>query len=506
MAQGHFQRLTQAQKQILAPILQQNVQLLVLNTMDLMQEINKKLDDNPFLDVEPGSEKSTEIDSIIEKALTNKELSKQKDDEFEDLEKNIYEDSSRFQFDKKASSRSDENTKQNFLENTITSKEPLYQDLKAQIMLLDLSPHEMKIADMILSCLNEQGVLKASTLEIANYLKVPQEDIDKILEKIQKLDPPGVGARDTKEFILLQVEYNFGRNSDAYDVAKVYFEAFEELENETPTQSEKKAEKEIKQIHYNAQKIRKKVTSLVCERLSLKASEVEEILKEIEENITPTPSEDNSEEQSSYIIPDIVVSVDPESFAIEIKVFDDYLPKLKLNKEYKKYLRKERGVEQSQDLKELKNKYEEAKSFVNLIKRRSSTLYNLSMHLVEIQREFFLKGAEFIKPLTIKEMAEILDVHESTVSRIVNNKYISTPYGVYPLKFLFSHRVGDNKSDVSAKKINEMIKKIIESEGGNKKLSDSKIEQILKNMGIKISRRTVAKYRKKLNIRSSFER
>jgi RNA polymerase sigma-54 factor len=128
------------------------------------------------------------------------------------------------------------------------------------------------------------------------------------------------------------------------------------------------------------------------------------------------------------------------------------------------------------------------------------------MNLIDIQREFFIKGKEYIKPLTIKEMGEILGVHESTVSRIVNNKYIATPFGVYPLKYLFSHHIGGNRPDVSAKKVGEMIRKIIESEGGNKRLSDSRIEKILNNMGINISRRTVAKYRKKLNIKSSFDR
>lgn len=510
MAQGHFQRLEHSQRQILAPILQQNIQLMVLNTMDLLQEIHKKLDDNPFLEMESDNGRGQEIENLIATRVANEKVSEIPEDDFDSLKQDIYEDSNKFQFDKRISGPSDANSKQNFLENTITTSQSIYDHLKAQLKMHNFSADEAKIADVIISCIDEYGILRTSLEDIVTYSHSDMEEVEATLRKVQELDPPGVGARDTQEYILIQIEKLYGENSLIYRGVKLYFEVFQELEGGKDSEglSDKKKKEALQQLQYNAQKMKKKAMQKVADKLKVRLEDVEAILKKVEENIQPAPIIDvlDEDDSFSYITPDIIVTVDPEDFSVDVKVFDDYLPKLRLNQEYKKHLRKERGVEVSENIQELKNKYEEAKSFVNLIQRRSSTLYNLTMHLVDIQREFFLKGTEFIKPLTIKEMAEILGVHESTVSRIVNNKYISTPFGVFPLKYLFSHRISGSSGDVSAKKVGELIKKIIENEGGKKKLSDSSIEKILKNMGVKISRRTVAKYRKKLNIHSSFER
>jgi RNA polymerase sigma-54 factor len=372
---------------------------------------------------------------------------------------------------------------------------------------LDMTREDWEIADVIISCIDEYGILRTSLEDIAQYTRSDMTRVEEALKAVQNLDPPGTGARNSREYIMIQVEKKYGQESKVFQVISEYLDVFEKVEEKYQVQETTK-KVEIQKVRYNAEKLKKKTIKQVAENLGLKNDEVEEILKTIEENILPSPvfREGEGNENFAYVVPDIVVSVDQEDYTIEVQVFDDYLPKIKLNREYKKYLRKKRGSDQNENVQDLKNKYEEAKSFVNLIKRRRSTLYDLAMNLIDIQREFFIKGKEYIKPLTIKEMGEILGVHESTVSRIVNNKYIATPFGVYPLKYLFSHHIGGNRPDVSAKKVGEMIRKIIESEGGNKRLSDSRIEKILNNMGINISRRTVAKYRKKLNIKSSFDR
>lgn len=507
MAQGHFQRLEQSQRQILAPILQQNIQILLLNTVDLLQEINKKLDENPFLEVEIDRTRNAELENFIDYKVRKDRISEVPEDDFDQYKKNIYEDSSDFSYSQKSYEEGAEDSKQKFLENTLTTRQSLYDYLKSQIRVLGFAPEEEEVADVIISCVDQYGILRTSLEEIAQFTRAEMRLVEEVLDKIQELDPPGVGARNSREYLLLQMENIFGENSEAYRVGKTYFEFFDRLENEGQEQESADKKTDLQDLQYDARKIRKKAIKETARLSKLKEEEVEAILEKIGGSISPYPSmEEVDEGQLSYIVPDIIVTVNPEDYTIDIKVFDDYLPKLKLNQDYRKYLRKDRGKEMPASIQELKLKYEEAKSFVTLIRRRSSTLYNLTLHLVEIQKEFFIKGQEYIKPLTIKEMAENLGVHESTVSRIVNNKYISTPFGVFPLKYLFSHHFGTNSPDVSAKKVGEMIKKIIVTEGGHKKLSDSKIEKILSNMGIQISRRTVAKYRKKLDIRSSFDR
>jgi RNA polymerase sigma-54 factor len=444
---------------------------------------------------------------MISSKVQKEKVSEVPEDDFASYEKNIYEDSLKFDFNKRSSGFGDENTKQSFLENTVTQGSSLYDYLKEQIQLLDMTREDWEIADVIISCIDEYGILRTSLEDIAQYTRSDMTRVEEALKAVQNLDPPGTGARNSREYIMIQVEKKYGQESKVFQVISEYLDVFEKVEEKYQVQETTK-KVEIQKVRYNAEKLKKKTIKQVAENLGLKNDEVEEILKTIEENILPSPvfREGEGNENFAYVVPDIVVSVDQEDYTIEVQVFDDYLPKIKLNREYKKYLRKKRGSDQNENVQDLKNKYEEAKSFVNLIKRRRSTLYDLAMNLIDIQREFFIKGKEYIKPLTIKEMGEILGVHESTVSRIVNNKYIATPFGVYPLKYLFSHHIGGNRPDVSAKKVGEMIRKIIESEGGNKRLSDSRIEKILNNMGINISRRTVAKYRKKLNIKSSFDR
>ncbi len=504
MAGGHFQRLEQSQRQILAPILQQNIQILLLNTVDLLQEINTKLDENPFLESEQDLTRNTELENFIHHKVRKDNLAEIKEDDLDQYKKEIYENYNNYSYFRDYEEGA-EDSKQKFLENTLTTRQSLYDYLKTQISVLSLLPHEKEIADVIISCIDDYGILNTSLEEIAQFTRVEMTRVESVLKKIQKLDPPGVGARNSKEYLLLQLENIFGNQSQTYQVGKIYFDIFDFLETET--QKEDISKEDLQNIEYDARKIKRRAIKETALQIQIKEEEVEKILEEISSYTSPFPSmKEIDEDHASYIVPDIVVTVNPEDYSMDIKIFDDYLPQLKLNQDYRKYLRKDRGKEISEGLVALKQKYEEAKNFINLVRRRSSTLYNLTLHLVEIQKEFFLKGKEYIKPLTIKEMAENLGIHESTVSRIVNNKYIATPFGVFSLKYLFSHHFAGNDAHISGKKVGEMIKKIIETEGGTKKLSDSKIEKILANMGIKISRRTVAKYRKKLDIGSSFER
>jgi RNA polymerase sigma-54 factor len=489
--------LRHSQKQILAPIIQQNLHILLLSTTDLIEEINKRIEENPFLEIE------SDIDN--RKAAENMNKVKnimQKNESLDNLViKDFYEDTNDFFFDKRVYEDSTADTKQAFLTNSIYDKETLYENLKKQLSILDLDNEEKKIADIIISSLDNHGLLNTTTEEIAKYVDTSVARVESVLKKIQNLDPPGIASRSINEYILNQIERKFSKDSDEYKIGYEYFKVFSEYEKNIS----KKTENNEKDEENIAETIKKKTIEEISKKTGYPKTYILKCLKKIEENIDPLPTI-GDEEGGIYIIPDIIVSANKADMTLEVKVFDEYLPKIKVNSEYKEALKKKRGIEINNEIKELKEKYQEAKIFINSLKRRTSTLYELASKLVEIQKEFFFYGPAYIKPLTVKEMAQMLKVNDSTVSRIINNKYIATPFGIYPLKYLFSHKIDSENGEVSAKKVYEMIKKIIESEGNNSKLSDAKIEKILNSNGIKISRRTVAKYRQKLNIKSSFER
>jgi len=486
--------IKQTQRQILAPLIQQNIQILLMNTTDLIQEINRKIEENPFLEIE----NDINDNKVRDKVNKAKEIIKNRDEYLENLViKDIYEDTNDFYFDKRSYEDSTSDTKQFFLTNAIYNKETLYDDLKKQISLLDLDNEEKKIADIIISSLNNHGLLVTSVEEIAKYLETSVAKVENVLKKIQNLDPPGIGSRSISEYVLTQLEKKFSKESELYKIAYEYFRVFQEIENSFSKKSD--SDENIADI------IKKKTVDEISVRLGYPKNYIISCLKKIEKEVDSLP-EISNEGNAVYIIPDIIVSINKKDMSLELKVFDEYLPRIKLNSDYKQAIKKKRGEDVNDEIKELKEKYQEAKIFINSLQRRTSTLYELASKLAEIQKEFFFYGPSHIKPLTVKEMAEILRVNDSTVSRIINNKYILTPFGIYPLKYLFSHKVDSSYGEVSAKKVYEMIKKIIENEGNNSKLSDVKIQQILNSQGIKISRRTVAKYRQKLNIKSSFQR
>ncbi len=487
---SNIQTLNQTQKLQLAPQLQNAIKLLQLSSIELSEKIETEINENPFLERLSESESSSQEKEKTALKDRNSNLiddtkSKSKgksDSEYQSqYEDELFEDSSDIGFYKKSTRVNYEgsNNKQQFLENAIPTKTTLYEHLINQLRLIDITDEEFQIGEAIIVALDHDGYFKDDPDEFAKTLETEKETLLSVLSKIQTLEPPGIAARDLKEALLIQID---------------------QIEPETDEQKKTfKIARLIIEDHLKNLKIKK--YKEIANKLKISLDDVEKAHKVIT-SLEPIPARNFDFEQIKYIIPDVYVQKVDGGFAISMN--DDFIPNLTLNSDYKKMMRKQTVNEDTKKF--LDSKYSEAKLLIFSIEKRNSTLYKVVEALIEYQHDFFDKGPQYIKPLTLKTIADKIEMHESTVSRITSSKYIQTPWGIYELKYFFSSALRKSDGSVkSSQSIKEIIKEIIENES-DKALSDSKIVEILSNQGIKIARRTVTKYRRSLNILPSFHR
>lgn len=310
--------------------------------------------------------------------------------------------------------------------------------------------------------------------EIAKMTNTSVDFVEDVLTGIvQEFDPIGVGARDIRECLLLQI-----RQSEAKG-----------------TIVEKIVDKYLNLIEKNA-------LPELAKKLNVSIEEVKEALETIKK-FEPKPGRQYSSQTPQYIIPDLYVY--KENGRWVIKLNDEEIPKLRINNIYKKILKQRKRNDPTKKF--VREKFKSAINLIRSIEQRQKTIYQVMESILKHQIDFFEKGIKYLKPLTLRTIAEDIGKHESTVSRVCNNKYVDTPHGLFELKFFFSSSVStDSGEELSSVKIKEMIKDIIKNEDPKKPLSDSKITEILKSRGIKIARRTVTKYREELKILPSNKR
>jgi RNA polymerase sigma-54 factor len=355
-----------------------------------------------------------------------------------------------------------------------SKKTTLDEHLKWQLMLHGLTQEEEQIGHTIIGNLNRDGYLCCSTQEIADTTGAQIETVEKVLSILQTFDPSGICARDLCETLLIQVEQLGIDNPIIIDIIKNHLKT---LENR------------------NSKKIAK--------ALKISVEDVRAAVKIIQ-FLEPKPGRKFSTEEPAYITPDIYVYKDGDGFKIVMN--DDGLPKLKINRFYKNAIANGRKI--SKDTKNyLNEKMQSASWLIKSIHQRQKTIYLVMESILKFQREFFEKGIAYLKPLILKDIAEDIEMHESTISRVTTNKYAYTPQGLFELKYFFNSSIertgGESMASASVK---EKIRLLIENEDPNHPLSDEKIATILQNSNIQIARRTVAKYRKVLNILPSNKR
>lgn len=463
----------------LTPQLQQAIRLLQLSSLELEQEIQLQLDSNPLLEKveEQISVESLSTVDASQKDLTN-ELNADHlpddlpvDTDWNDVYTHQPTSLGAAEFEEREDNRQ--------------SRQSLQEYMLEQINLLHFSRIDQLIAYCIIDSLDEKGFLDAEISEITASVQhllssmdyeeeIEEDEVLVVLKHIQRLDPIGVGSRNLAECLLIQLD-SLPVNTPCRNDAVKLLQHYELLiTNELP--------KLIKQTGLNQEQLRCAV----------------DLLK----TLKPYPGLEFESKESDYQIPDVVVMKKNDCWQVTLN--PDVMPKLRLNSFYTNMIRR---ADQSEDNQYLRNQMLEAKNFIKSIDERHKTLLKVATCIVEHQKSFLEIGPEGMKPLVLRDIAEEVELHESTVSRVTTNKYMLTPRGLFELKYFFSSHVGTTSGgEASSTAIRAKIKKMIAEENARKPLSDNAIANLLKEEGIDVARRTVAKYRESLHIPSSSER
>ncbi|PLS06956.1 RNA polymerase factor sigma-54 [Neobacillus cucumis] len=364
-------------------------------------------------------------------------------------------------------------TEKDWIEQIADKPFSLEEHLISQLKITNLTAVQLKVIRHLIKNLDENGYFTEDLVEIARKLRVDHEIVEDCLAIIQTLEPSGIGARDLQECLLMQCYYNNPNNELAQTILTNYFVPF--------------AEKKWKPI---------------AKELSVSLKDLQDVFDEIQK-LNPKPAAMLQKEPTTYIIPDAIIEQTNER--LTVRMYDDFLPRIRFNESYyQKFHNQNKQVSRF-----LQDKVQDYQWILRSIEQRKETLIKVVMKIVEKQPAFFQKGSQYLVPMTMKEIANELDIHESTVSRAVREKYVQTPIGTFPLKTFFTstiQTISDEESTSSAQVKNE-ISALVAGENKEKPLSDQDMaEQLKQQKGILVSRRTVAKYREQLGIPSSSKR
>ncbi|HEX6133016.1 MAG TPA: RNA polymerase factor sigma-54 [Longimicrobiales bacterium] len=477
---GLYQGTQLKQEMKINPRLYQAMDLLYMPLLDLQQHIKQEMLNNPFLDLEEPQVTEEEI-APAEKEKEKEEKEKAEEIDWEEILLDGFE----------AGGRRQEYEEKEYYEPVSVEKRDLYDHLRDQLVLMRLSPRQVLLGEEIIGNIDENGYLTCSLDEVVRGLNawledagadwareegedpVPftLEDGEELLRIIQSFDPAGVGARDLRECLVLQLKDLELEDTLAFRIVREYFDQL---------------------INHRWSEISKD--------LSIMPKDVQTAADDVAK-LDPKPGLKYSAPPDNYITPDLIV----EKIDGEYLVFlnDTSLPRLKLSRAYRE-IAKDKSKFKGENKEFISNKLNSANWMIQAIEQRRQTMLKVMNFIVDRQREFFEKGVQYLKPLTLREVAEVINMHESTVSRVTNEKFVQTPRGVLPLKFFFSSGLSTTSGeDVSARGIKAKIQKLVAEEEAKRPLTDQAIVNILKDEGIQIARRTVAKYRDQLGILSA---
>jgi RNA polymerase sigma-54 factor len=470
MEMKHSLHLTQTQKLIMTPRLQQALKLLQVPTLELQQILKQEVLQNPLLE---------EVDEVADQEDIAREESadEKNNEEAEDPAQEDPIDWSEYlqdgQFDRPYVPQSE--TSEEFLEKVPVTRATLAESLIEQLHFLDLPAETMRIAEFLVGSLDERGWVVTPMDEIVESLGSPLEEVEKVLRVVQALEPPGVAARDLRECLLLQLEARDDSDSMAYEMIRDHFEHL---------------------VNRRFPEIARLMKATVVE--------VQQAADEIA-TLHPRPGTLVSSEDPKYVTPDLLVERVDEEYVVMLN--DRNVPRLRISSAYEGVIaankRKADAVtdEQKETREFIQGKLASAKWLIQTIEQRRRTMIKVMNCIVREQREFFDKGIAFLRPLTLAAVARQIDMHESTVSRVCSAKYVQTPRGVFELKFFFSSGLAtDDGEDVSARTAKDIIKGLIDEEDKTDPLSDQRIAELLHERGLQIARRTVAKYREAMQI------
>ena len=454
----------------LSPQQVQYLKMLQLPTLALEQKIKAELELNPLL--EEGQDEELEVTEEAEKEETTTESEEQKKEEDAyTLDDFINDDSSGF----KTRDRFDDEERE---EMPIPDTIPLYYRLLEQFSLLDLDYEEILLGQEIIGNIDEDGYLRrqlptiVQDLNLTNGTAIPEQKGEEVLKKIQLLDPVGIASRTLRECLIVQLE-NLpmlpGVKAIALRILKEFYTEFT-------------------MRHFED----------MAKKLGVSHEELKQAV-EVIQHLNPKPGEGEFTPHENYVVPDFIVTQSEDDFVISLN--DRNIPPLRINKSYREMMskRKKNGV--SSEAKDfIRQRFEAAKWFISSIHQRRETMLKVMRTIVDKQRDYFATG-EGLRPMIYKDISEVIEMDISTISRVVNSKYVQTDFGVFSLRHFFSDAISTtNGEEISNKEVKKKLKDLIDAEDPKKPLSDHKLGELLNAQGLNIARRTVAKYREAMLI------
>ncbi len=468
-----------SQKLIMTPSLQQAIKLLQLSKLELQEVLNQELLENPLLEESAEEQRAEEAEADAQEKNQTEEEAKPEDptkekekDSFDEIDYDAYfQDYIEYGYNPRMTEEHEEFP----IENTLTRPPNLTDHLTWQLNMSDASPAVKHVCHFIIGNIDEDGYLRATGEEIQAAGPWDPELVERAIQTIQSLDPIGVGARDLRECLLLQVDF---------------------LEVEVPLVDA------IIRDHWDEFMQRKFVQLAKALDVDMKTLEgVVEVIKHLD----PKPGRKYSDERAIYVEPDVYIQKVGDDYHIVLN--EDGMPKLRINSSYRSMLNSMDSKSDGETVNYIKDKIRSAVWLIKSLDQRQRTIYKVAESIVKHQREFLEKGIDHLRPLVLRNVADDIQMHESTVSRVVSNKYMHTPRGLFLMKYFFHSGIdSDTGEDISSLTVKKKIQSYIDGEDPRKPLSDSKIMKILNEEGINIARRTVAKYRDELNIPSSTDR
>ena len=472
-AQGMQQRQSLALQQVLSPQLQQSLLILQTPLLELRNLVQQEMETNPVLEELPedsGADERSEAEASADENFK---------DEFEKLAsldeewRDYMAQSASSNFDgRRGSKEADE--KRQFLFDSIPVQETLQQNLIAQLNQTVLSADDRKTAELIVGNIDDDGFLQSTTEEMALNSGIPQDEFERVLGLIQTFYPAGVGARDLRECLLIQLRRQGKEQSLEY---RIVSEHMDDLGRHRFLE--------------------------IARRMAISVEDVQKAADNIA-RLNPRPGQVFAAAPQNYVLPDVIVEKMDGEYQIAFN--NEQIPHLRISNLYKDIIAS--GDAQTSDVKDyIRDKIRSGKFLIRSIHQRQQTIMNIAQQIVSRQRDFLEHGPSHLKPMTMAEVADAVGVHETTVSRAVSGKYMATPQGVFDMKYFFTGgyqtATGESLSNTSVK---QTILELVKHESGSAPLSDHEIVEILSERGIPIARRTVAKYRSELNILPSHMR
>jgi len=469
----------------MTPQLQQAIRLLQLSTVELQSEVQEALDTNPMLDQDDGtgSEASTDTNETTQAAdEAARDGAVQAESENESIPDDLPTDSNWDDvFDTGATSYSAPDTSgtRDIMETVTVSGDGLHEHLAWQVELTNFSATDRLIAHTVIDSINDDGYLQVTMEDLHNLLDgepaIELDEIEAVIHRIQQLDPIGACARNLQESLQLQLQHYDPDTPWLHEARTLIRDYFNLLSNRDYVQ--------------------------LARKMKLDTAALQQVI-ELVQSLNPRPGAQFNNTEPEYIVPDVFVVRKNGKWVVELNT--DSLPKLRINSMYANMVK--RGSN-SKDNNYMRDNLQEARWFLKSLQSRHETLLKVASTIVERQQGFFDYGEEAMKPMVLRSIAETIEMHESTVSRVTTRKYMHTPRGIFEFKFFFSSHVAtETGGECSATAIRAIIKKLVAAENPAKPLSDSKMAGVLADQGIKVARRTIAKYRESLSISPSNER